>query len=247
MHGCFRRGIGMNVLVINASLKGESSHSKMVADSFVSGIESAGDIKVTTIELGKMNIGHCRGCFYCWKVKPGSCVIDDDMTYIREQILANDVIVFAFPLYFFGVSSLLKTMLDRLLPLKMPYKGRLAKEDDLIIMDFRYDLSKKKLVLVSSCAHASTDYVYDSVKLQFDMICGRGNYSTVFCPQGEILMLPQMQPILKAYLDKVKAAGVEFASDGKLSDETTKKVCAPLIPVRAVEKMMTGYWEDYPQ
>lgn len=237
----------MNVLVINASFKGESSHSKMVADSFVAGIAESADAKVTTIELAKMNIEHCRGCFYCWKVKPGSCVIKDDMDYIREQIMSNDIIVMAFPLYFFGVSSMLKTMLDRLLPLKMPYKGKLATEDDLLIMDYRYDLSGKKLVLVSSCAHASTDFVYDSVKTQFDMICGKGNYSTVFCPQGEILLLDQMKPILNVYLNKVKAAGAELATTGALSEDTTRRVCAPLIPVRAVEKMMTGYWEDYPQ
>lgn len=237
----------MKILVINASFKGEASHSKMVADSFLKGITDNSESEVEVIELSKRNIEHCRGCFYCWKVRPGECVINDDMTELREKILASDVVIFSFPLYFFGVSSMLKTMLDRLLPLKMPYKGKLATEDDLLIMDYRYDLSDKKLVLVSSCAHASTDIVYESVKTQFDMICGKDNYTTVFCPQGEILMLDQMKPILGAYLKKVTAAGAEFAREGRLSAETTKRVCAPLIPVRAVEKMMTGYWEDFPQ
>lgn len=76
---------------------------------------------------------------------------------------------------------------------------------------------------------------------------GPGNYDTVFCPQGEILMLEQMKPILSVYLNKVKEAGRELAKEGRLSEATHKKVCAPLIPVRAVEKMMTGYWQDYPQ
>ena len=44
-----------------------------------------------------------------------------------------------------------------------------------------------------------------------------------------------------------REAGRELAKEGRLSEETHKKVCAPLIPVRAVEKMMTGYWQDYPQ
>ena len=60
-------------------------------------------------------------------------------------------------------------------------------------------------------------------------------------------MLPQMKPILNNYLGKVKTAGAELARDGRISEETVKKVNAPLIPVRAVEKMMTGFWEDYPQ
>lgn len=237
----------MKTLVINGSLKGEASHSMMVARKFVEGIREATGTKVRSLELGQMDINHCRGCFACWKVTPGTCAIRDDMDIIKDAILESDIIVLSFPLYFFGMSSKMTTMLNRLLPLKMPYKGKLATEDNPIIMDFRYDLGNKKLVLVSSCAHASTDMVYDAVTTQFDMILGKDNYTTVFTPQGEILMLDKMKPILNAYLNKVKDAGVEFGQNGSLSDETHRKVCAPLIPVRAVEKMMTGYWENYPQ
>lgn len=237
----------MKILIINGSLKGEASHSYMVAKEFVAGLNENLQNECEVVELGKLNINHCVGCFGCWKVTPGKCVIKDDMQMLTDKILDSDIVIFSFPLYFFGLPSKLVTMLNRLLPLKMPYKGRLAAEDNLIIMDYRYDLSHKKLVLISSCAHASTDIVYEPVKSQFDMICGKDNYTTIFCPQGEILMLDKMQPILKNYLHKVHKAGEEFAQEGKLSDETHKKVCAPLIPVRAVEKMMTGYWEDYPQ
>lgn len=237
----------MKTLIINGSMKGEASHSMMVAKKFVEGLKEVTDTDVRTLELGTMNIEHCRGCFVCWKVTPGTCAIRDDMDIIKDAILESDIVILSFPLYFFGMSSGMTTVLNRLLPLKMPYKGKLATEENPVIMDFRYDLSNKKLVLVSSCAHASTDMVYDSVTTQFDMICGKGNYTTVFTPQGEILMLDKMKPILNAYLNKVKAAGKEFGQNGSLCDETHKKVCAPLIPVRAVEKMMTGYWEDYPQ
>ena len=237
----------MKTLIINGSLKGKESHSYMVAEKFAEGLVNSAKTEVRTIDLGSANIEHCRGCFACWKVTPGKCAIRDDMDIITAAILESDVIIFSFPLYFFGLSSKMTTMLNRLLPLKMPYKGKLATESDPVIMDFRYDMSGKKLVLVSSCAHASTDMVYDAVTTQFDMVCGKGNYTTVFTPQGEILMLDKMKPILTAYLGKVKAAGEEFGREGMLSDETHNKICAPLIPVRAVEKMMTGYWEDYPQ
>lgn len=237
----------MKTLVINGSLKGGESHSYMVAKSFVDGVVLETGSEVEVIELGKMNINHCVGCFGCWKATPGKCVIRDDMDIIREKILESDNIVLCFPLYFFGVSSKMKTMLDRLLPFKMPYKGKHASEDDLIIMDYRYDFSDKRLILVSSCAHASSDIVYDAVTREFDMICGRGNYTKIFCPQGEILLLDQMKPILNKYLNGVREAGREFGKNRSLSEETTRKVCGPLIPVRAVEKMMTGYWQDYPQ
>lgn len=237
----------MKTLIINGSLKGEASHSYMVASRFARGIEATADAQTEVIELKNMNISHCVGCFGCWKVTPGQCVIRDDMDIIRDKIMESDNIILSFPLYFFGVSSKMKTMLDRLLPFKMPYKGRHATEDNLLIMDYRYDFSDKRLILVSSCAHSSTDIVYDSVTREFDMICGKDNYTKVFCPQGEILELDQMKPILNKYLNGVEDAGKEFGINRKLSEETARKVCAPLIPVRAVEKMMTGYWENYPQ
>lgn len=237
----------MKTLIINGSLKGEASHSYMVASRFARGIEATADAQTEVIELKNMNISHCVGCFGCWKVTPGQCVIRDDMDIIRDKIMESDNIILSFPLYFFGVSSKMKTMLDRLLPFKMPYKGRHATEDNLLIMDYRYDFLDKRLILVSSCAHSSTDIVYDSVTREFDMICGKNNYTKVFCPQGEILELDQMKPILNKYLNGIEDAGKEFGINRKLSEETARKVCAPLIPVRAVEKMMTGYWENYPQ
>ncbi len=237
----------MKTLIINGSLKGEASHSYMVASRFARGIEATADAQTEVIELKNMNISHCVGCFGCWKVTPGQCVIRDDMDIIRDKIMESDNIILSFPLYFFGVSSKMKTMLDRLLPFKMPYKGRHATEDNLLIMDYRYDFSDKRLILVSSCAHSSTDIVYDSVTREFDMICGKDNYTKVFCPQGEILELDQMKPILNKYLNGIEDAGKEFGINRKLSEETARKVCASLIPVRAVEKMMTGYWENYPQ
>ncbi len=237
----------MKVLLINGSLRGEKSHSLMVARKFTEGIREAAAADIRELHLGNMRIEHCTGCFCCWKVTPGQCAIRDDMDIIREAVLESDIIIFCFPLYFFGVPSKMKAVLDRLLPFKLPYDGRLAVPGDINIMDFRQGFSQKKLVLVSSCAHASTDIVYEPVLRQFDLAWGEGTYERIFCPQGEILMLDQMKHILAAYLDKVKQAGMEIATEGRVSEDTVKKVNSPLIPVRAVKKMMTGYWEDYPQ
>ena len=235
----------MKTLIINGSLRNDNSRSMMVARKFVEGISNSTGSEVEVIELSKVNIEHCVGCFCCWKVTPGKCAIRDDMDMIREKILESDVVVLAFPLYFFGVSSKMKTLIDRLLPFKFPYNGRLATEDNITILDFRPEIENKKFVIVSACAHASTDYVFEGVKAQFDLTFGPGNYTSIFCAQGEILKLEQMQPIVNAYLTKVSKAGEEFGTEGKLSPETHKKICAPIVPPRAVEKMMTGYWQSF--
>lgn len=235
----------MKTLVINGSLKGNRSHSMMIAESFVKGMTNVCDTETEVIELGKVNIEHCTGCFCCWKVTPGQCAIRDDMDMIREKILESDVIIVSFPLYFFGLPSKLKALLDRLLPFKKPYNGRPATEENPVILDFRYDFSGKKLILVSTCAHASRDYVYDPVVSQFDLIFGKDKYTSIFCGQGEILELEQMKGIFGNYLKKVEKAGEEFGNNKELGKATLEQICAPIIPPRALEKMMTGYWEKF--
>ncbi len=235
----------MRILLINGSPKCERSHSYMVAKSFVDGMMQQEDCKLKELTLAKMHLEHCRGCFVCWKVTPGKCAIRDDMDIIMEEILAADVVVLSFPLYCFSVSSLVATVIDRLLPMKEPYNGRAASPENINIMNFRYDLSQKKLVVVSSCAHATTDYVFEPVTRQFELFFGEGRFTTIYSPQGEILLLDQMKAILAKYLEGIKRAGVEFARDGALCEATHKAVNSPLIPPRALEKMMTGYWEGF--
>lgn len=90
----------MKVLLIKGSLRGENSHSLMVARKFVEGICEETDSEVKEIYLGNTRIEHCRGCFACWKVTPGRCAIKDDMAGIISDILDSDVIILCFPLYF---------------------------------------------------------------------------------------------------------------------------------------------------
>ena len=237
----------MKILMINGSYRNENSRSMMVAEKFVEGIKTSVDAEVEVLELSKLNVEHCKGCFCCWKVTPGVCAIRDDMDIIREKMIQSDEIILVFPLYFFGVSSKMKAVIDRMLPMKFPYNGKLATEDNLAILDFRPELADKKFTIVSSCAHSSTDYVFDGVKAEFDLIFGRDKYTSIFCPQGEILLLDQMKAIFNAYLNKVKKAGEEYGRLGYLTRETHDRVCAPLVPPRAVEKMMTGYWQSFSQ
>lgn len=53
----------MKTLIINGSLKGDASHSMMVARSFADGLREASDCGIEELELGKLEINHCTGCF----------------------------------------------------------------------------------------------------------------------------------------------------------------------------------------
>ena len=101
------------VLFISASLR-PSSNSEALAREVEKGVIAGGHL-TEFITLKDLRVGYCRGCLSCQKTH--ECVIDDDMRGIAEKIRDADTLVFATPLYFYGMSGQLKTLLDRTNPL----------------------------------------------------------------------------------------------------------------------------------
>lgn len=56
-------------------------------------------------------MGGCLGCGVC-KMN-GPCVQKDDFGIIRDKLVEADMIVFATPIYYFGMSGQLKNVIDR--------------------------------------------------------------------------------------------------------------------------------------
>ena len=99
----------MNIVVLTGSPnKNGSTH--LLADCFRRGAEEAGH-RVEIIHTAHANIRPCTGCVRCGY--EGPCVQQDDVAAIREKILAAGMLVFATPLYYYGMSAQLKTMVDR--------------------------------------------------------------------------------------------------------------------------------------
>ena len=97
------------IFVISTSLR-PNSNSEALADALINGAQDAGHT-VQKISLRDKNIAFCKGCFAC--LKTGSCVIRDDAVEIAQQMRDADVIVFATPVYYYGMSGQMKTLLDR--------------------------------------------------------------------------------------------------------------------------------------
>lgn len=72
------------------------------------------------IDLAQTEIRNCIGCWTCWWKTPGRCVFPDMEDFYRSYIQADRVILLAKPQCGF-VSSRLKTLFDRMLPLFLPY------------------------------------------------------------------------------------------------------------------------------
>lgn len=237
----------MKLLIINGSPKGDKSNTLRLTNAFVEGIRISEERKGKGIETVKIDVNNskiegCKGCFACWKVTPGKCCIDDDMSMVLDKILWADVIVFSFPLYYFNVPGNLKNLIDRQLPMSLPF---MSKEDNQIGSgghDSRYDMSGKKYVLISTCGFYSAKGNYDSVCRMFDHFCGLNNYETVFCGQGELFRVKELSERTDEYLRWVKKAGEEFGEYGKVGKDNKTKLEELLFPREVFEKMADASW-----
>ena len=111
----------MKILVFNGSPKGERSNTLQLTKAFCAGITQVEQTQVEIVPVYQREIKDCRGCFHCWSATPGICCIQDDMAELISKILAADLIIWSFPLYYFGLPSRLKALMDRLLPMNLPF------------------------------------------------------------------------------------------------------------------------------
>ena len=163
------------------------------------------------------------------------------MKYVIEKELWADLIIFSFPLYYFSVPGILKNLIDRQLPMVLPFMS--DREDGVGSgsHDLRYDMSRKKYVLVSTCGFYSAEKNYDSVLGMFDHICGKDNYESIFCGQGELFSVKELALRIDEYLQIVETAGEEYAT-GMISKACKNKLKELLFPKDVFEKMADASW-----
>ena len=99
----------MKIVVLEGS-PNENGSSNMLAENFIGGAEEAGH-SIQVIDTAHMDIHPCTGCIHCGY--EGPCAQKDDVDEIRQKILDADMMVFVTPLYYYGMSAQLKTLIDR--------------------------------------------------------------------------------------------------------------------------------------
>jgi len=225
----------MKVSLINGSPKGSRSNTYQLAQAFLTGLNAD---EVRECCICDKDIKPCLGCFACWNKTPGTCCLSDDMAGVIADLLWADVIIWSFPLYYFSVPGPLKNLIDRQLPMVLPFMSR---DSSFGSHPSRYNMSGKQHVVISTCGFYTPDGNYDGVTAMFDHICGAGRYSTIFCGQGELFRVKELRGRTEEYLSIVTAAGKEFANGG-ISRETQHKLSQLLFPRETFEAMADASW-----
>ena len=99
----------MHITILFASPNRHGSTSILV-EAFIKGATEAGHT-TEVIDVCHMSIAPCTGCVACGY--EGPCVQHDDNEVIKSKLLSSDMVVLATPLYYYGMSAQLKTVVDR--------------------------------------------------------------------------------------------------------------------------------------
>ena len=110
--GSVSGGKNMKIVVVNSSPHSDAeSTSKYLSARFTEGAKSAGH-EVFVFDAANEETHPCIGCDRCGM--DGPCVFKDAIkNKLMPKMLEADLLVLATPLYYYGMSAQLKTIVDR--------------------------------------------------------------------------------------------------------------------------------------
>ncbi len=231
------------IIVLNGSPKKNASSTMQVTNAFVKGLINQCQATVEVVNVADLKMKPCLGCLSCWGRTEGNCIIkDDDLHIIKEKIEEADIVIESYPLYFFGMPGIMKLFTDRMLGMMCTYEGQVAPLDGQSFHGIRKPKENQRFILISSCAYTEADRVYDSLKTQYDCICGKNAYTALFCSQLKTLIDLKNENKINRYLEKFELAGVEFAKEGKLSQDTLELLKKPPFSSGAYKVFLNNFW-----
>lgn len=99
----------MKILIITGSPR-KNGNSNFLVDNFIKGAQEKGH-QIFRFDSAFKKVHPCIACNKCGM--NGDCIFNDDFNYVRENLVDSDMVVFATPMYYFGISAQIKTVIDR--------------------------------------------------------------------------------------------------------------------------------------
>ncbi len=108
----------MNILAIGGSPRRNGNSNSLMRIAVEAAVERGA--KAEYIYPKELDIQGCDGCGRCRMKADSVCAVDDDIIRVYDLMRWADVVVFASPVYFYGLSSWIKEIVDRFYALITP-------------------------------------------------------------------------------------------------------------------------------
>jgi len=237
----------MKILLVRGNPR-KQGFTQYLASLFLQGLNAAG-AQVTDVDLTAEEhaLTPCLGCYYCWLVKPGQCVHHDPMEKLLPVLLQSDVLVCVTPVYYFAMSSYLKTFFERTFPLTT--SGLETSREGNLRNRLRDPAQWSGKKFISLTVGALRDpAAYEPVNQTFRLIADTLDMELggqLTRPESHLLPYKLSKPVtLKRIESAFFRAGQEAGTTGRLSAKTMTDAALPLSPdVAAFHTYSNIYWQ----
>lgn len=230
----------MHILALNSSYRGDSGHTRALLDLLAAGAREAG-ANFETITLARHKINRCLGCGKCHGPDHHlQCVYHDkdDVAALYAQIRQADLLIYATPVYIFGISGLLKIFLDRMYATSDVHQMRLT-HSGLFFHHVDPQVCSKPFVSLVCCdnldpetprnalAYFRTYARFMDAPLAGELVRNAGRlFGHGHDPQATE-RFPKINAVYAAY----RQAGRELAQTGRINPATQRQANQEIIPV----------------
>jgi NAD(P)H-dependent FMN reductase len=230
----------MKLLAINASLRGDHGHTAFLLNKIFEGAAASGAV-CESVTLSKHKINRCLACDKCQaKESYLKCVQEekDDVKAIFDKMSDADIIIYASPIYIFAMSSLLKTLLERMYGTADCSDLRVSKSG-LMFHHINSQVSSKPFVSLVCCDNLEDETPRNVASYfctfsrfmdapQVGLLIRNGGRLAGY---GKDAALQQIFPRLKDIYEAFVEAGRELATRGHIGKPTQRKASQEILAV----------------
>jgi multimeric flavodoxin WrbA len=235
------------IVVIQGSPRKEgASKTDILAKAFIEGARKAG-AESETIYLREKKIKQCQGCFTCWTKTPGKCIFTDDVADIMQKINESDLVVFASPLYHFGIIALMKKFIERTLPMIQPFL--VVREDGKTTHPHRKGYKDtQNILIIGVCGFPEVEH-FGAFSANFHYIANAGGdqgyniVAEIYRPLSEVLNNPFYQAENDRVLGLAQTAGYDVVKKGFVDEDVINEIADVRLNKKEIYEMANLAWE----
>jgi len=235
-----KENIDMKIVVINGSYRGDRGYTRYLIDKLLQGATEAGaECQVFTLSYLKIN--HCLACGQCQTAElHQKCVYDgkDDVQMIFNQMAEANIVVYATPVYVFGMSGLLKIFLERFYGRGNNGDMRIS-ESGLMFHQIDHTICSKPFVTLVCCDSLENETPRNTTAYfrTFSRFLDAPQVGTLMRNGGWLSghgqdparkkQVPKISKVHAAY----KQAGRELVTEGYIRRSTARQANQEIVPV----------------
>lgn len=237
----------MKIVAINASHRGDRGFTQFLLEKLAAGAREAG-AEVEIVVLAQYKISQCTGCQVCHTGKSYlRCIYEekDDVKAIFDRMRRADLLVFATPVYVFGMSGLLKRFLDRVNSTGDSSQLKVTKSG-LFFHHIDPELCSKPFALLVTCDNLEAETSRSVIEyfktysrfMDAPFIGTLIRKSGGLVGHGKVPELEQKYTLIKDVYASYIQAGRELATRGRISRGTERRANRQIIGVPFLDVLL---------